>query len=169
MVLKNFSVKKHTPVEDLKTRLNHGKWSLSSYDGLLTSSKVTVVESKQPAGSESWYGTSGRKAWYWTKFRIVTNLRTNPNLSVPRQTISDALDDQDALNAVFNADLSDLAEIIKTTAVRVKISSVDSTGEESGSCLTNDDGSVGECECIDGFVKDDNDDCIDERSVKPVL
>ena len=78
--------------------------------------------------------------------------------------ISDALDDQDALNAVFNADLSDLAEVIETTDVQVEISAVDSTGQESGSCPANDDGSVGECECLDGFVKDDNDDCIDQRS-----
>ena len=34
-------------VEDLKARLGHGNWTMCPYDGLLTSSKVTVVESKE--------------------------------------------------------------------------------------------------------------------------
>jgi len=58
-----------------------------------------------------------------------------------------------------------LAEVVETTDVEVEIAAIDSTGQEAGSCPTNEDGSVRECECFEGFEKDENGDCVDTRTI----
>ena len=108
------------------------------------------------------------------RYKILNSFTSNENgdciadsVQPEDDDLADALEDSDGISEIQTGlSLPAGATLAETTPTETEVSAVTS-GETAGSCPLNEDGSLGQCTCNEGFSEDDQGNCVrDEPEVE---